>query len=151
VVTPSPFIATLAAEAELAARRPAAAVDILQEARRRFPASRSVRYALGDALLAAGRADEAVALAREGLQQRAEDIRLWTALARANAALGKQTAQHRAQAEVYALQGALPAAIEQLEIARRAGDGDFFELSAVDARLRELKAAFDEERRERSP
>ena len=146
---PSPFVATLAAEAELAARRPAAAVDILQDARGRFPASRSVRYALGDALLAAGRAEQAVALAREGVQQRGEDIRLWTALARANAALGKQTAQHRAQAEVYALQGALRAAIEQLEIARRAGDGDFFELSAVDARMRELKAEFDQERRER--
>lgn len=148
---PSPFVYTLAAEAELAARRPAAAVEILQDAQRRFPASRSVRYALGEALLAAGRAEQAVALARQAIQQRGEDLRLWTLLARANAALGKQTAQHRAQAEVYALQGALQAAIEQLEIARRAGDGDFFELSAVDARIRELKAAYDEERRERRP
>jgi len=148
---PSPFLFTLAAEAELAARRPAAAVEILQNAQRRFPASRSVRYALGDALLAAGRAEQAEALARQAIQQRGEDLRLWTLLARANSALGKQTAQHRAQAEVYALQGALQAAIEQLEIARRAGDGDFFELSAVDARIRELKAAYEEERRERRP
>jgi predicted Zn-dependent protease len=49
---------------------------------------------------------------------------------------------------VYVLRGSLPAAIEQLEIARRAGDGDFYDLSAVDARMRELKAEERERRRE---
>jgi predicted Zn-dependent protease len=47
------------------------------------------------------------------------------------------------------LRGSLPAAIEQLEIARKAGDGDFYELSAVDARMRELKQRLLEEKRER--
>ena len=37
------------------------------------------------------------------------------------------------------LKGQLLEAIEQLELARRANDGDFFEQSVVDARLRELK------------
>ncbi|THF58612.1 beta-barrel assembly-enhancing protease [Pseudothauera rhizosphaerae] len=145
----SPFVATLAAEAELAARQPAAAIGILRKAHTAHPSSRSLRYALADALLAGEQADEAAALAREGLQSRSEDLRLWQTLARANAALGKRAAQHRAQAEVYTLQGALPAAIEQLEIGRRAGDADFYELSAMDARLRELKALHDEERRQR--
>ncbi len=39
--------------------------------------------------------------------------------------------------------------MEQLEIARRANDGDFYTLSAVDARLRELKQRLLEEKRER--
>ncbi|MPN09632.1 Beta-barrel assembly-enhancing protease [bioreactor metagenome] len=86
---------------------------------------------------------------RQALQTRGEDIRLWQLLSRANAALGKRTAQHRAQAEVYALQGGYRAAVEQLEIARKAGDGDFYELSAVDARLREMRALVREELRER--
>ena len=38
------------------------------------------------------------------------------------------------------LQGSLPAAIEQLQLARGAGDGDFYQLSVVDARLKELRA-----------
>ncbi|MBL8443346.1 MAG: M48 family peptidase, partial [Zoogloeaceae bacterium] len=61
---------------------------------------------------------------------------------------GRITAHHRAQAEVYVRQGSLPAAIEQLESARRANDGDFFELSAVDARLRTLKAELRAQREE---
>ena len=48
--------------------------------------------------------------------------------------------EHQAQAEVYVLQGSLPAAIEQLQLARGAGDGDFYQLSVVDARLKELRA-----------
>ena len=54
-------------------------------------------------------------------------------------------AYHQAQGEVYALQGALPAAIEQLQLARSAGDGDFYQLSVVDARLKELRAQHAQE------
>ena len=67
------------------------------------------------------------------------DARMWILLASAESLQGRKTAHHRAQAEVYVLQGSRPAAIEQLELARRAGDGDFFEMSAVDARMRQLR------------
>ena len=97
---------------------------------------------------------ENVFLAERGLlrisaDSRSNDPRLWQLLSRAYAELGQRTAQHRAQAEVYVLRGSLPAAIEQLEIARKGGDGDFYELSAVDARMRELKQRLLEEKRER--
>ncbi len=144
----SPFVEALAAELRLARRDPAAAVEILDAARARFPEYPSLRYALIDAQLAAGRAGEAAAAARSALVDRSDDSRLWAFVARAEAARGKRAAQHRAQAEVYALRGSLPAAIEQLEIARRAGDGDFYELSAIDARMRELKAEEREQRRD---
>jgi predicted Zn-dependent protease len=146
---PSAFIETLAAELSMARRDAGAAVKTLDAAVRRFPANQSLRYALADAQIIAGRAADAVAGVRQGLQTRAEDIRLWQLLSRANAQLGKLTARHRAQAEVYSLQGSYPAAVEQLELARKAGDGDFYDLSAVDARLRELKIRVREERRER--
>ncbi|PLX74925.1 MAG: peptidase M48 [Azoarcus sp.] len=146
---PSVFIETLAAELSMARRDAGAAVRTLDAAVRRFPASQSLRYALADAQIIAGRAADAVAGVRQGLQTRGEDIRLWQLLSRANAQLGKLTARHRAQAEVYALQGSYTAAVEQLELARKAGDGDFYDLSAVDARLRELKIRVRDERRER--
>ncbi|MGE5491474.1 MAG: M48 family peptidase, partial [Actinomycetota bacterium] len=57
--------------------------------------------------------------------------------------------QHRSLAEAYALQGQLPAAVEQLQLAQRAGDANFYELSAIDARLRELKARQAEEAKEK--
>jgi predicted Zn-dependent protease len=67
------------------------------------------------------------------------DARLRALQSRSYAALGKRLLQHQAQAEYYALQGSLPAAIDQLQLARSAGDGDFYQLSVVDARLKELR------------
>jgi len=147
--SPSPWVETLAAEIALARKDGAAAVRTLETATRSFPSSRSLVYALADARILAGEPGAAVEGVRSVLSGRQSDPRLWQLLSRGYAALGKRTAQHRAQAEVYLLRGSLPAAVEQLEIARKAGDGDFFDLSAVDARLRELKQRLIEQRRER--
>jgi predicted Zn-dependent protease len=68
------------------------------------------------------------------------DAKLHEARAKAYATQGKRLLQHQAQAEVYVLRGSLLAAIEQLQFAQTAGDGNFYELSAVDARLKELRA-----------
>ncbi|MCC4115753.1 M48 family metalloprotease [Aromatoleum toluclasticum] len=144
----SSFVDMLAAELRLARRDAAGAVQILEGAQKRFPDSQALRYALMDAMLQAGRARDAGALARTAVQNRKGDPRLWAFVARSEAEQGHRAAEHRAQAEVYVLRGAVPAAIEQLELARRAGDGNFYELSAVDARLRELKEQERERRRE---
>jgi predicted Zn-dependent protease len=58
--------------------------------------------------------------------------------ARGHASLGEMLAQHRALAEASLVRGNLAAAIEQLRLAKRSGDGDFYDRSSVDARLREL-------------
>jgi predicted Zn-dependent protease len=46
---------------------------------------------------------------------------------------------------MYALLGATGPAIQQLELSRRANDGDFYTMSEVDARLRDLRAQFKRE------
>ena len=143
------WVEGLAAEIRLARKDAAGAIRILEAAQKQSPSSRSVSYALADARILGGRADAAAAELRQRIDNRSGDPRLWQLLSRAYAALGKRTEQHRTQAEVYYLRGSLPAAIEQLEIARRANDGDFYTLSAVDARLRELKQRLLEEKRER--
>jgi predicted Zn-dependent protease len=56
--------------------------------------------------------------------------------------------QHQATGELYALQGAVPAAIEQFQLARKAADADFYVLSEVDARLRQLNQKLKEQREE---
>ena len=68
------------------------------------------------------------------------DPKLFEARAKAYAGQGKRLQQHQAQAEVYFLQGSLPAAIEQLQFAQSSGDGNFYEQSVVDARLKELRS-----------
>ena len=69
------------------------------------------------------------------------DPKLHEARAKAYAGLGKRLLQHQAQAEFYILQGSLPAAIEQLQLAQSSGDGNFYDLSVVDARLKGLRRA----------
>lgn len=144
----SPWLEALAAEVRLERKDAAGAVAVLEAAASRFPRSRSLAYALADARIAGGQAELAASGLRRALDARSSDGRLWALLSRANAALGRRTAQHRAQAEFYLLRGSLPAAVEQLEIASKAADGDFYEMSAVDARLRELRHRLLEERRE---
>lgn len=145
---PSTFIERLAADIELERKNPRAAVALLESALKRFPDSMPLQYALIDAHLQAGNSAEAATLARDGALRHPDDVNLWALSSRAESARGRITAHHRAQAEVYVRQGSLPAAIEQLESARRANDGDFYELSAVDARMRTLKAELRAQREE---
>ena len=86
--------------------------------------------------------------AESALAERPRDERLNAYMAQAYGLLGQRAAQHAAQAESYAVQGMLSEAIEQLELAQRAGDGDFYRLSAVDARLRQLRARRADEKRD---
>jgi len=144
----SPMLETLAARIKQAAGDKAGAGAILAEAQKRYPYSRAVSYAYIAALQEAGQNDAAVASLREALTQYPKDARLYGLQARAYAAMGKRLLQHQAQGEVYVLQGSLPAAIEQLQLARSAGDGDFYQLSVVDARLKELRAQYAAEMKE---
>jgi predicted Zn-dependent protease len=68
-------------------------------------------------------------------------------LATSHAALQQKTLQHQATAELYVLQGAVPAAVEQLKLARSAADADFYTMSEVDARLRQLNGQIEEQRK----
>jgi len=121
---------------------------VLKEGSERWPHRRPIVYAYAEALGRQGRHDDALAYLNAEVRTYPRDERLHEMLAKTYAALGRRLQQHQAQAEVYALRGSLPAAIEQLQLARAAGDGDFYELSAVEARLKELRAEHTREVRE---
>ena len=108
-----------------------------------------IRSAILARLSADGAADEVAALARAAAQQWPGDPQIWALLARAESARGRRAAQHAALAERYALAGALAAAIEQLTLARSAGDADFVTLSRIDARLTSMRALLRREQIER--
>jgi len=135
----SPMIETLAAEVQIGSGDVSAALKTYRDARARFPENKALMYGAIDAQLLAGQPAQARQDAADELRTFPDDASLWALQAKAYAALGKRLQQHRSQAEVYALQGQYQAAIEQLQIAQKAGDADFYEQSAVDARLRELK------------
>ena len=143
----SPMIDALEARVRQANNDVAGAEKVLAQARARYPISRALLYAQVGVLQDASRNEQAIALLNEAVRNSPGDPRLRALQSRSYAALGKRLLQHQAQGEYYALQGSLPAAIEQLQLARGAGDGDFYQLSVVDARLKDLRAQQSAERK----
>jgi predicted Zn-dependent protease len=133
------MIETLDARVRQALGDHAGAEKLLAQARSRYPYSRPVLYAHVAALQEAGRHERAADVLVDAVRAYPSDPRLRGLQSQSYEALGKRLLQHQAQAEYYVLRGSMPAAIEQLQLARRAGDGDFYQLSVVDARLKELR------------
>jgi len=144
----SAMIDGLEGDLRLAHSDPLGAAKVFERARVRFPQSRRLLYGELEALIDGGHAAEALTAVKAEVQTMPGDATLWELRAKAEAALGKRLAQHRSLAELYAIRGNYAAAAEQLTLAQAAGDGDFFEQSAVDSRLREIRALLAEQMRE---
>ena len=143
----SPMIDALGAQTLIAGGETEKGLASYRDALALNPNRRALIYGYVNALIAANKAADAVQFLNSRLDGRPADPHLYEYQAQAYAALGKGLLQHRALAEVYALRGNFPAAIEQLQIAQKAGDGDFYQKSSVEARLRELIAVDTENRR----
>jgi len=135
----------LLAEIKAGAGDLTAAATLYRDALQRFPTSRSLAYGYADTLFAQRNYDRLQAFLEEQVQSYSSDYRIYNLLAKTYAVQGRQLAQHRALAEMYVLQGRLAQAVEQLQFAQKANDGNFYEQSVVDARLRELKKQYAEE------
>lgn len=137
------MFAGLRLEIELAPGQPQSAVQQAvkdaDQVRQEFPLSRAISRQYAEALYAAGKYDDAARYLRDQVRQYREEPKLYDQLAKTYAAQGKIALQHMALAESYALSGALPAAVDQLDIARKAGDVSFYDQAVIDARERELK------------
>lgn len=142
---PHPMFETLAARVRLGLNDPQGAERILAAAVQTYPENFAVRLDYAEALQAVGNHQRVVELLGPYASSRGEAVRPYQLLAKSYAALGRRTDQHRALAEAYFLQGGLAAAVEQLTLAQTAADADFFTLSAVDARLREVRVLQQEE------
>ncbi len=142
-------IEALACRTHIAAGEQDAAFACYREALRQHPAHRALVYDYADALLIARQPDAALKVVEPRMQTHAEDHRLYLLQSRAYALQNKRFAHHRAQGEAYARMGNLSGAVEQLQIALKAGESDFYQLSATEARLRQLRA-LDAERRKES-
>jgi len=144
----SPIVETLSCELAQSAAGVEAALACYREASKAYPSYRALIYAHANALLQAGLPDAALKVVEERLQSITDDYRLYLLQARSFAALNKSLAQHRAQAEAYVRMGNLTAAVEQLQIGLKSGDGDFYQLSSAESRMRELRKLDEELRRE---
>ena len=144
----SPVFDTLDCRIRVTAKETESAFGCYRDALKTYPNYRALTYDYADALLQNGRAQAALKVVEGRLQLYADDYKLYLLQARAYSALKNPLAQHRAQGEAYARMGNIGAAVEQLQIALKVGSGDFYQLSATEARLRELRRLNDELRKE---
>ena len=110
------------------------------------PSHRALAYEFTEALLQHRNPNEALNVVEGRLST--NDYRLYQYQSRAYAMLNKRLAHHRAQAEAYVNLGSMSAAIEQLQLGLKAGDGDYYQMSAAEARLRQLRRQDADERKD---
>ena len=139
----------LVAEARFAAARNDGeredALKLAQDVATRYPLSGVAAHHYIDMMLKTNRYQDAIGYLRnQHAITRGQPV-YYSLLGRAYEALDRRSQHHQAVAEMYALFGALNPAIQQLELARRANDGDFYTMSEIDARQRELRAQFKRE------
>ncbi|HSD60988.1 MAG TPA: M48 family metalloprotease [Burkholderiales bacterium] len=135
-----PAVETLGGQVLQANGQLAAALDLYRQALKNYPEYRALVYGYADALIQDRQYGPALTFITPLLQVQRGDPRLYQLQGRAYAGQGKRLLQHQSLAEAYVRQGNVPGAIDQLQLAVKAGDGDFYQLSAVEARLRELRA-----------
>jgi beta-barrel assembly-enhancing protease len=125
------------------------AVDGYRALVAKYPTTRHLQFSLIESLQTAGRHDEALKLLRDQLQTTRSDPNIYLLQARSFAATGKRMSEFQAAGEYQVLMGRPQFAIEQLQIARCAKDGDFYQSSIIDARIRTLWDLMNEDRLER--
>jgi predicted Zn-dependent protease len=144
-----PMIRQLAARTALTAGQQGIALQRYQAGSAAHPGYRPLQYGYIQALLAAGRNNDALVQVDKQLALYPLDRRLWQLAAQTHAQLGHRLLSHRAQAEAVALQGNLVAAIEQVNLGIKAADGSFHEMSSAEARRREWQEIEKSQRKER--
>lgn len=116
-----------------------AAVARAKKALDQFPLSAMMAESYVDLLYAEGRHQDLISFIRNGSALSQDDPDYHALLARSYEKLGRRSLQYLHTGEMYALVGSTEAAVYQLSLAQKASDGDFYTMSEVDARLRELR------------
>ncbi|NDU90786.1 M48 family metalloprotease [Ferrovum myxofaciens] len=111
-----------------------------QHGLQRFPDERALNYGYITALLTAGLPEQALKIINERISLTSSDEQLYEFQSQAYSALNQQMMSHEALAHAYLLLDNPSAAMDQLQIALGAGDGNFYQKSQVEATMREIKA-----------
>ena len=110
-----------------------------------YPRSRALNVATIDAQLKTKEYEQAITWLKTQSRSRPDETLWWSLLAQAYSQSGKRALQHSALAEKYVTEGAWVGAIEQMKLAKLAGDADFYQISEIDARARQIQEAYRQE------
>jgi predicted Zn-dependent protease len=147
-LSPTPMTSLLLARVAAEGNKTALALKRYQSGLSDYPNYRPLMYGYAETLLDNNQPQQALDFIKPKTAFRSNDIRIWKLMARSYAMLGKQLASHRALAEALALSGNLKSAIEQINLGLKAGDGDFYDLSAAEARRKEWRSMLQNQAKE---
>lgn len=126
---------------QLAAKQYASALQI-------FPDNRGLIYGYAEHFIAIKQADNAIKLLKEKQRLHPDDAQLYDLLAQAYSLQNKNMLSHQALGEAYYRKYHTPRALEQMELAAKAKDGDFYEQSIVEARLKVFRDKLKDEKKD---
>jgi beta-barrel assembly-enhancing protease len=139
-----PFFASLAANIEVARDNPKQAAKAFQAGLAIYPGSRALIYGYAEHFLRIRQPQQALELLNEKQSLYPDDAYFYELKSKAYAAMNKNLLSHQAQGEGYFRRYNIPKALEQMDLAVKSGDGDFYQQSIVEARLKELRTLVDE-------
>lgn len=140
------MVESLSAHIEVARNHPQQAAIEYAKALNIFPAYRSLIYGYAEHFLATNQPDKLLKLLSEKQTLYPNDAYFYELQARAYSLKNKILLQHQAQGEAYFRQYDLQKAIEQMDLAVKAKDGNFYEKSMVEARLKQLKVMLGDDK-----
>ncbi len=141
------MIESLNARLAVAKNNPQQAARQYVAALKLYPDNRALIYGYVEHFLAVKQADNAVQLVKEKQPLYPDDAYLYDVLAKAYTMQNKALLSHQAQGESYYRKYDLVRAIEQLDLAVKANDGDFYQKSIVEARLKQLRQMMGDEKK----
>ena len=142
-----PMIENLSARLSVAKNNPQQAAAQYQAALKLFPDNRALIYGYAEHFLAIKQADNAIKLTKGKQGTYPDDPYLFDLMARGYTMQNKVLLSHQAQGEAYYRRYNLERAIEQMDLAAKAKDGDFYQQSIVEARLKQLRQMVNEEKK----
>ena len=142
------MIETLAASVQLANGKITEAFNTYKTALKIYPLHRALIHGYAHALIQNKQVETALEFINKQLYLIQNDPQLYSLQAQCYALLGDKMLEHRALAESYMLKGHYAGAIDQLQTALQNSNGNFYQLSSVEARLKQIQALKAEEEKE---
>lgn len=143
------MIETLSANVKLGNGEITEAFDIYKSALKIYPQHRALIQGYAHALIQNKQTETALEFINKQLLLIPNDPQLFSLQAQCYDLLGDRMLQHRALAETYVLKGHYAAALDQLQTALQNSNGNFYQLSSVEARLKQIQALKAEEDKEK--
>ena len=141
-------IETLAGRIRQLDKQDSGVLDFYRTTLKEYPTHRALIYDYALLLLRAQHYSEALTLLDEQINRDGNDAALYELQARAYTALGRHQEAHHVLSYYQILHGNLRGAIEQLELAKLAGN-DYYQLSTIETELRQYREILESFRKKK--